>query len=480
MVMQSPPRSLPLAVRSNQGKYGQTGTARLVNLYAEDAGADAKVQFPLLASPGLRLWVSLSTGAVRGLFKVDDTLAMIVCGTDIITVDVLGTWRVVGGIPGTGKCYFARNRRPSGTQVAIVSEGAKRCYDVVAETLDVITDADLPDAIGCDALSAYVLYFIEDGRVFYSDINDAMSVAALSFIEAEGQPDGLTGGIVLEDKVWLFGKSSIEVWGLTDNADAPLARVGGATIEQGCIAQASITKVQTPEGTQIAWVANDLTIRMSGSATGNKISSHDVDRAVKSCADPSSIEAFSYNFEGHVFVQFNCAEWTWVYDATTGLWHEEKTYGLTRRKSSYMMDFSGKTLVGAFDAAVVYEIASSAMDDDGQPLVCEVFTPIDHAFPNDVEYNALYIDTLAGTGITGGTNDIANPRIGVRWSFDGGKNFGNWRVLETGKSGKHRQRASTFQLGTSSEDGACFHIQWAAAVARAITGAAVDSTIVRA
>ena len=479
-VSQSAPRALRLAQRSSPGRYNALGTARLVNCYTEQQGADGKVDFPIVASPGLRNYLQFTNGACRGMFKIDDTLALAVYGFDIIEIQRSGAWRVAGGIPGAGPCFFARNRRPAGTEVAIVSDGQSRVYDAVAGTVSLISDPDLPPAIGCESLTSYILFFIADGRVFYSDINNAGSISSLSFFEAEGRPDGLVGGIVLENNAWLFGDESTEVWGLTEDADRPFARLGGAAIEQGCIAPASICKVQVSGATKVAWVANDKTVRMSADYRGTRISDHAVERAISALSNPEEIDSFSYTLDGHVFLVLNSSQFTWVYNATTQFWHEEQSYGLARRKWAFHMDFAGKTVVGDYRRAFAYEVSNAVFDDAGEPLVCDIITPQDHAYPNDVEYNTLYIDTVPGTGLNVSEPELADPKLAVRWSFTNANTWGPWRLLPTGKVGQHRKRVATHQLGTSQEDGAVFHIQFSPAVARAVSGAAVDSSIVRA
>ena len=119
-------------------------------------------------------------------------------------------------------------------------------------------------------------------------------------------------------------------------------------------------------------------------------------------------------------------------------------------------------------------------DDDLDPLVCEVYTPQDHAYPNEIEYNTLYIDALAGSGLNVEAADQADPKIAVRWSFSNGNTWGPWRLLPTGKVGEYKKQVATYQLGTSNQNGAVFHLQWSPAVAKAIIGAAVDGSIVRA
>lgn len=471
-----PPRPLRLAQRSNPGRDPALGAPRLVNCYTEAQGEDGKAAWPIVAVPGLRRWLELSAQGCRGLHVVDDQIALAVYGADIIEIQRDGTWRVAGGIAGTGLVTFGQNRRPAGTEVAIVDGANRRIYDAVAGTVALVTDSDLPiETIGCDALSAYVLYFIEDGRMFWSAINDAGSIAALDYIDAESSNDGLVRGIVHEGNVWLFGPRSTEVWGLTQDADAPFARLPGATIGQGCLAAASVVRVQHPDGAKLAWVAADKTVRVSDGYRGLRISDHAIERAIGALADPSAIDALSYTLDGHVFLAISSPAWTWVWNATTKLWHEEASYGLKRRRCKHAMSFGGRLLVGDYASARLNELSNSVHDEDGEPLVCDIVTPPDHAFPNDVEYSAIYIDTTPGTGLVDGAPEQMDPSLALRWSFDGGRTFGKWRLLKTGRVGQHRKRVATHALGTSREDGAVFHIQWSPAVARAISGAAVEA-----
>jgi hypothetical protein len=477
--MQSPPRPLTLGLRSAPGFDKALGSATLMNCFAEQMGGDAKSEWPILAVPGLQTWLTFSAGACRGLFKVNDTYALAVFGIEIIEIQRSGAWRSVGGIAGDDVVTFGANQKPAGAEVAVVSPSGKRMYTVGGAAVE-ITDSDLPDCIGCDALASYVLYFVADGRVFYSDLNNAASISALSFFTAESRADGLVRGIVVNGQLWLFGRYSAEIWTLSDDADRPFIRLPGAAVEQGCLASASVVKVQTPGATRLAWVANDRTVRLSNGYNGDRISDHSVERDIARAADASVIEGHSYTIDGHCFIRFSCHEWTWVFNTTTTLWHQEQTYGTTRRRTSHAIDFNGKTYCGDVERPRLMEIGSAYHDDDGTQLVARIVTPPDHAYPNEIEYNALYVDTIPGTGLNVSAPELSDPQISVRWSWDGGENFGPRLYRSTGKVGEKRKRVTINRLGTSSEDGMVLELEWASSVVRGISSAAVDAVTVRA
>ncbi len=53
-----------IGVRSNPGRHGQDSAARLINCYAEEAGAEGKMRFPIYASDGLLAFSALTTADV--------------------------------------------------------------------------------------------------------------------------------------------------------------------------------------------------------------------------------------------------------------------------------------------------------------------------------------------------------------------------------------------------------------------------------
>ncbi|RMF00498.1 MAG: hypothetical protein D6773_11340, partial [Alphaproteobacteria bacterium] len=176
---------LTLPAQSNPGRYGPDGAARLINCYAEQRGAEGKIPLPLYAVDGLSAFATLTDGAdCRGLFADGATL-FAVSGRLLFTVDTTGTATTVGGIPGDGRVYFARNQKANTPQVAIVSEDGQRfIYENGA--LFEITDPDLPPPNSVAFVDGYTIFGIPDGRFFYSAIDEASQISATDFAEAEG------------------------------------------------------------------------------------------------------------------------------------------------------------------------------------------------------------------------------------------------------------------------------------------------------
>jgi hypothetical protein len=129
-------------------------------------------------------------------------------------------------------------------------------------TVSAITDADFPGASSADFLDGYTIFTEPDsGRWFISDLYDADAFDALDFATAEGSPDKLVRVFVDHREAIAFGEDATEVYANTGGADFPFSRIEGAFIEKGCIAPASIAKMDNG----VFFVGNEL-VRRRGSA----------------------------------------------------------------------------------------------------------------------------------------------------------------------------------------------------------------------
>jgi hypothetical protein len=469
-------KNLSLPLQSDPGRFGQDGDPRLVNVYVEKRGTAeraSKQEWAHYAAPGLALWSNV-TGAsgCRGVFAVDASRLIAVIGQKIVSVDAFGTVTDLGGLLGTRGVFFARNLKSPNPQIVIVGDSQKKVIE--GTTVSTISDPDLPPANSCDFLNRYVLFFHASGRFSYSEINAADSIAALSYYIAEGKPDGLVRGKVFGNQVWLLGTETTEIWGLTENADNPFRRLDGTYIDIGCIAPHSVVQV----GQRLAWVANDYTVRMASGYETEIVSTPAVSAAIEALADHSTIEANVVTLRGHQFLRLNSPSWTWVMNVTKGygLWHEEASIGSARRRAAYGAQFAGRFITGDTSSGKLWAWDANSGVDGDSPLMCRVVTAPQHVYPGEVEFNALYVDGIAGSGLNTPSNPVTNdPVMLVRDSDDGGASWSNELSLAIGRMGQTRTRTVAHQLGTSGEDGRMFEFRWDAAANKAIVSAAVDA-----
>lgn len=472
-------RDLNLPIESDPGRFGQDGGPRLVNVYPEKRGAKdraSKQPMAWYASAGLRAWtLPTSAGPCRGLFVVDPSQLIAVIGTRVYSIDAFGSATFLGGLLGDRGVTFARNTRSPTPQIVIVGDGGQRKV-IEGGAMTAISDPDLQPPNSCDYLSGYILFGHADGRFSWSAINNATSIAALSFATAEGKPDGLVRLKVFGAQVWLLGETTTEIWGLTRDADSPFERLDGTYIDLGCLAPLSVVQI----GQRLAWVANDYTVRLAAGYDTTVISSHAVASAIARLADPTAIEASVIDVRGHQMLRLNSAEWTWVYDATDGYgtWHEERSVGLTRRRAAYGAKFGQKQVTGDVTTGQLWTWDADYGVDGASPLMCRIVTAPQHVYPGEVEFNALYVDGVAGSGLnTPGVSQTEDPVMLVRDSDDG-DTWSSELALPIGRLGQTRTRTVAHQLGTSGEDGRAFELVWDAAANKAIMAASVDAVAV--
>lgn len=459
---------------SNPGEFGHDGGARHINARVEDAGTEGKRRLIIKSSPGLKPFATVTGGGrCRGLFKLGSTLYA-VSGNILVPVDTSGSvGDQIGGIPGQDDLSFARNRKSPNNQFALVSEGNK--FLLENNVLSEITDTDLPPPIDVVALDGYFIYILPDGRFYISSIDEGGQISALDFATAEGRPDGLVGGAVRARELFLIGEESTEVWQNTGASAFPFERLPGTYIETGCAAKKTIRKF----GGSVAWVTNrtdeePFRVVILDGYTPRRISTHAVERRIEDLADKSDMKAFTFNENGHASYCLTSSSWTWVYDLVTQRWHERESYQKANWRGLWAVPFDGRIIVGDDTKNKLYELDRNTYDEDGNPLVWRIRSPVVHAYPNRLRFKRFFADLIPGVGLNSTDAEQQDPKAMVRYSEDGGETWEGERHLSLGKVGKRKTRMQTRRYGESGEDGRMFEIAVSANVARGWTGSAVD------
>lgn len=470
------PIPVSLGIQSNPGRYGPDGSARLINMYAEKIGDEGKIQWPLYAVDGLIEFANLVGAAgsgVRQQLALDDNILLTVAGQLLYQINASGqsvSVDTVGGITETGPVTMARNRAAN-PMVAIVVSGAYYLWQ--GGVLTPISDPDLPAANSVAHLDGYFIFGISDGRMFASGIDDD-DVTALDFARAEANPDGLVRVATRGRDLCAFGKKTIEFWRNTGEETFPLSRY--EVIDVGLLATTSVAVVEQT----LAFVAHDGTVRILQGYQAQRISTHAVERSIADDPNPSMIDAVAWEDRGHSFYAVSGTNFSWVYDVTTGLWHERQSYGLDRWKCSSYARFAGRHIFGHYQDARLYELRTDAKTEAGDPLVWQVIPPAINTWPYGLRLDAVHVDTLPGQGLNVTDIENADPKIMIATSRDGGVTFGGETMVETGVQGDRQKRVVVRRLGAFGEDGAVLKLSGSAAVASALTGLAVQITRLRA
>lgn len=460
---------LDFGTQSNPGRYGPDTGPRFINAFAEAADAKGKAIFPIYATYGLSSFATLTGGSrCRGAISFG-SYGYVVSGPLLFKVDSGGAVVTIGGIPNSAPVFMARNRKSPNAQIAIVTDGLR--YIVENDVIATISDADLPAPNSVTAIAGYFVFTISDGRFFITTIDEGTAIDALDFSSAEANPDGLSVGYARGGEVILAGPKSIEFWAHTGAAAFPFERIPGSTLQSlGILCKYTMRDLNDV----VMFVASDGTVRMLDGYTPRRISTHAQERDIDAVTDKDSITATAYSIRGHQFYKISCTSWTWVYNATTGFWHEEQSYGQTRWRGEVFVDINGVRVVGDHEDGLMFKIDPDVYDDAGSHLVWTVRSAPFHAYPSPLAFNRLFLDTIPGTGLNSADTHLSDPQVMMRFSDDSGKSWSDEMTADVGAIGAFTTRVTFEQLGQSVEDGRIFEVSMSAAVKRGLTFAAAD------
>jgi hypothetical protein len=468
----------PFIGAAYSARSGRLDVQRCVNLFPEvgTQGPEAsKAVVALFGTPGLTRWATLAGNGVRGMLRVNSTLAVIVCGGNVYTADASGTATLRGTLPAAVTSVGIAS---NGVSVVIV-DGTSTFY-VLALTGLVLTPTTTAAYTGADTVQFLDGYFVFNkggtGQFILSGLYRT-AIDPLSFATAEGNPDNLVTLFVNHRELWLFGETTTEVWINTGAANFPLERNQGAFIETGCAAKFSPARAS---GT-LYWLGADdrgtgVVYRANGYSP-ERVSTHAIEYALAKYPRIDDAIGYAYQQEGHSFyvLNFPSGNATWVYDETTQLWHERAwqnpATGLpNRHRGNCTMTFAGKTLVGDWQNGNVYVLSLDTYTDDGAPLIRT--RQCGHLSSNlDIQrFASLQIDAQVGVGTA--TGQGVAPQAMLQWSDDGGQTWSAELWAPLGAAGKTLARARWRRLGQSRDR--VFRVSVSDPVPVALVGAAVQ------
>ena len=418
---------MPVVIESGQGKGGASGYLKQV--------------------PGLRSLANLGD-PIRGMVVARGAL-FVVAGSGLYEVSSAWASTSRGSVSGgSDPVGLAVNE----TQIAIACGANGYAYDLDAHTISGIS-TNWRGSNRVDVLDGFGVYAEPDSSQFYLSGNqDFTSLDALDFGTAEGSTGNIVAWLVKHRELLILKDNTGEVWYDAGGADFPLSRNDGANIEVGCSAVHSLQK----SGGVAYWLGRDeqgaAAVFSMSAYQPQRISTHALEELLEQVDDLSGATAFTYHQDGLTFYVLNVPglSTTWVYEVTSGLWHERaelvdgdyQPWRVTCHAFVY-----GLHVVGDADGNL-YELDVSKNTNNGDTLVRDRITP-HFAVPSLARQRvgSLQIECGVGQGIALG----AEARLMLRYSDDGGKTWGNWRLLTLGKIGQHKARARANMLGAARD-----------------------------
>jgi hypothetical protein len=344
----------------------------------------------------------------------------------------------------------------STSQVMFVDGSAGYVYDISAETITTITSDNFPaNPLDCVFFNNYFVALQKNSNQwFVSAAGDALTWNSQNSVVFNAKADTLKGCAAVNNVLFIFGKSTTEVWYPQANGTFPFSYNSNMLFEYGCIATGSIAEGQGI----LIWLAGDKngvgSIYMSNGTTPDKISTKAVDYALRQYGDVSDAVGFIYKEAGHIFYQisFPSANKTWLADLTPDNGGVNWT-NLTELDGSYHAAichtyFNDKHLVGSKDSSVVYNLSSNIITQNLLP-VHRVVQGSSYMLPM---YNRFKVANFEVNfqGGSGNSNDPGRiPKSYLSVSTDEGHTFSHQRPAEIGRIGEYRYRANWYGCGVT-------------------------------
>ncbi len=423
-----------------------------INLYPEVAETrQGKEIGALYGTPGLRRLATVGGGPIRGGRVVGD-YAYVVSANQVYQIDRYWNAVLLGTIgTSTGPITMTNNN----TQL-LISDGAAGYV--------LTLPAGAPAVVASFPASGSILAF-QDGfglvnragtnEFNQSNLNDLSVWDATKYSTADGQPGDTVALLDLHREVWVLCENNTEVWVNAGLSGFAFQRLSGVYIQVGCVAPYSaVANVDQ----SVMWLShNENGQGIAYKAEGYvpvRVSTHAVERIWATYGVISDAFAYTYQQEGHHFyvLTFPTANATWVYDLTTGYWHQRARWSngvFNRHRSNCHFLFNNENVVGDYQNGKLYALDLDTYTDDGETKKWlrswRAFYPgKDPRKP--VSFESLVIDCQAGVDVPDGTD----PLMILRWSNDGCHIWSNERFEKYGATGQSWHNPTFRRLGSTS------------------------------
>ena len=321
-----------------------------------------------------------------------------------------------------------------------------------------LSDGAFSSANTVDIVDNYFVYNKTNSQQFAASNPLSPITNPLSFSSKDGAPDNLVSLIVDHREVYLLGEASSEVWVDVGSFPFPFQRIPGTSTQHGIAAKFSMARV----GNSFAYVSRNSRgqgqIMMMNGYIPTRISTHAVEQTLVNQYIDDAI-AWNYQLEGHecYVVSFPTLDITWVYDATTTMWHKwlyiDNQNVFHRHRGNCSTVFQGLVMIGDYQNGQIYELDPTNYTDNGDEIRRIRRAP--HIVSDfQREYlEELQIQFQPGVGLTGITTPLNNEVVGadpqamLRWSSDGGSTWSNEHWTTIGQIGKYKNRAIWRRLG---------------------------------
>lgn len=443
---------------ANKNYNSRESRARAINCYVE---LNADRQFTRIRrSPGLRPFVTVGDGPIRGMYELKNVL-YVVSADKLYSVDENKVVTELGTVGGTTTLVDIDAIGTDANEVMVVSDGNGYLYDT-STGFRQITDVNFNADISVASLNQVFWTNDPGSNVFRGSATaDGDTWPPLRFGSAEQNPDPIVYVVALKTNLWIMGTKSIEYWQtIGGDPDLPLRPVAGATIERGVGAPRSVAKFQD----NVFFLGDDFAVHQIGGSGYRKISDLSLEYAIRGdgfngntgYVNPKLAEGFFIDHPSHKLyvLTFPADGATWIYDLTTGLWHERKSKGLDRWRARESTIAFNKVLCGDFVNNNIWELADGYFKEGDDELVVELITPSISSDKSSLYISKMELIGEVGVGSINNVDELGipkplplDPEIILYYSKDGGVTFKQKERVSLGRVGDRRIRVTSRKFG---------------------------------
>lgn len=443
-------KRIPFALQSYQHPSPALSSKRLMNLFAEQEPADARVAAALVPTSGLTLdtvFGPLPPGPILAMNSDEPGRLYVASGSEFYrlsateagsTRDDLGSI----GVPDTDVLVdYARFVTIAVGPTACVVCVPPRAYTCDHNgALNQIT-GDFPGSATVSYLDGYFIFtaYGDTAQFFISGLLDPSAFDALDFAFSDALPNVIRGSIAFRGDIWLMGDSGVEVWYDSGDQDFPFRRQSGGVIQVGVAAPKSVARGDD----SLLWVGRDSIVYQTSGYHALRISDHALETIIQANSPYSAKNGMVHTQAGHTFYSFEIANRTFAYDFVTKVWGERSS---TENGNGPWLPLAGgfigeRYLLGDSTGPNLYTLDPTSGLENGVAVIRQAVLPPLWGGTSRAFCNRLEVEMEVGSASSPG--DVL-----LEWSDDGGITWTGSRTMNTGALGQTRKRVYTTRLGS--------------------------------
>lgn len=457
---------------SYKDKYVQLNSQRTINWYINSSFSEqteaadtttgasreqGKERRSLRPLPALTLFASIAGTCGRGAFAIN--------GRGFVVIDNLfyevyndSTTTLRGTLSAsptgsTRKVWMGANNE---NQIMLADNTAGYIFNTSTNVFTQITDADFP---GAETLTDQDGYFIvaKDGRVYWSDVLAGLSWTGVNTYTPSYKADKVKAVVSLQESLYNFGESTLEVY---FNNGTTFARMNRTSMQYGVVGVATIQVIANT----ILFVSRydngqPQVVQISPNNELTTISEPSIAYQLGKIKNLEDMYAWSFSSpDGHIFYVLTVpgADRTFVYDLTNKEWFEWQTFNGIQYDGTHIygkcfanhqMFLGGSHFVTSNKDGNIYKLDFDAFTDNGNTIIRQRDTQIYHQEYKSITVHELEIDMNSGSGLLSGQG--SEPRLMLQISKNGGKTFGQERMVRLSKHGDYDYRCKVRMLGAA-------------------------------